>query len=31
MAKTESHLKQAFAGEPQAYQRYLAYAQRAAG
>jgi len=30
MAKTESNLIEAFAGESQAYQRYLAYAQRAA-
>jgi len=30
MAKTENNLKQAFAGESQAYQRYLAYAERAA-
>ncbi|MFO7739272.1 MAG: rubrerythrin family protein [Desulfatiglandaceae bacterium] len=30
MAKTKDNLKEAFAGESQAYQRYLAYAQRAA-
>ena len=30
MAKTENNLRKAFAGESQAYQRYLAYAQRAA-
>jgi rubrerythrin len=30
MAKTEKNLKEAFAGESQAYQRYLAFAQRAA-
>jgi rubrerythrin len=30
MAKTEDNLKEAFAGESQAYQRYIAYAQRAA-
>ena len=30
MAKTENNLKEAFAGESQAYQRYLAYAERAA-
>jgi rubrerythrin len=30
MGKTENNLKEAFAGESQAYQRYLAYAQRAA-
>lgn len=30
MAKTENNLKEAFAGESQAYQKYLAYAQRAA-
>ena len=30
MTKTETHLKKAFAGESQAYQKYLAYAQRAA-
>jgi len=30
MAKTEDNLKEAFAGESQAYQKYLAYAQRAA-
>jgi rubrerythrin len=30
MPKTESNLREAFAGESQAYQRYLAYAQRAA-
>jgi rubrerythrin len=30
MNKSEKNLKEAFAGESQAYQRYLAYAQRAA-
>ena len=30
MSKTASNLKEAFAGESQAYQRYLSYAQRAA-
>jgi len=30
MAKTETNLKKAFAGESQAYQKYLAYALRAA-
>lgn len=30
MSKTEKNLKQAFAGESQAYQRYVAFAQRAA-
>ncbi|MGE5839701.1 MAG: rubrerythrin family protein [Deltaproteobacteria bacterium] len=30
MAKTDTNLKKAFAGESQAYQKYLAYAQRAA-
>ncbi len=30
MPKTENNLREAFAGESQAYQRYLAYAQRAA-
>lgn len=30
MGKTENNLKDAFAGESQAYQKYLAYAQRAA-
>jgi rubrerythrin len=30
MAKTETNLKKAFAGESQAYQKYLAYARRAA-
>lgn len=30
MAKTKNNLKEAFAGESLAYQRYLAYAQRAA-
>jgi len=30
MAKTETNLRKAFAGESQAYQKYLAYAQRAA-
>jgi len=30
MAKTETNLKKAFTGESQAYQKYLAYAQRAA-
>jgi rubrerythrin len=30
MGKTENNLKEAFGGESQAYQRYLAYAQRAA-
>jgi rubrerythrin len=30
MGKTEKNLKEAFAGESQAYQRYLAFAQRAA-
>jgi rubrerythrin len=30
MAKTQSNLKKAFAGESQAYQKYFAYAQRAA-
>ena len=30
MSKTENNLKEAFAGESQAYQRYLAFADRAA-
>jgi rubrerythrin len=30
MSKTQSNMKQAFSGESQAYQRYLAYATRAA-
>jgi rubrerythrin len=30
MAKTETNLRKAFAGESQAYQKYLAYARRAA-
>ena len=30
MSKTKENLKEAFAGESQAYQRYLSYAQRAA-
>jgi rubrerythrin len=30
MVKTENNLKEAFAGELQAYQRYLAFAQGAA-
>ena len=30
MGKTEKNLKEAFAGESQAYQRYLAFAERAA-
>ena len=30
MPKTENNLRDAFAGESQAYQKYLAYAQRAA-
>jgi rubrerythrin len=30
MARTETNLKKAFAGESQAYQKYLTYAQRAA-
>ena len=30
MPKTETNLKKAFAGESEAYQKYMAYAQRAA-
>lgn len=31
MGKTKKNLKEAFAGEYQAYQRYLAFAKRAFG